>query len=207
MFHTLLWTAKHICSSNELYESEKAHLLQVFQELGYPKERLMHKVRQIEMPFFGPKLRRSTTKTCLSLPYVPGLTEDITRIIKKTTETHGLNDLDFSVTYRPISKLRSLLVSPYPRDPPGQCVYEATCSTCGKRYIGETGKLLESRIKSHSTAKNSSIREHEHCNFTWEMIARFHDINKRKIAEAFEISNKNPELNENIGVFRYCFKD
>ena len=106
-----------------------------------------------------------------------------------------------------MSKLRSLLVSPYPPDPPGQCVYEAKCTTCGKVYIGETGLFLESRKKSHMTAQNSAIRLHEHNDFTFTMVARAQNINRRKIHEAFEICDRKPELNETNGVFRFCFQD
>ena len=115
--------------------------------------------------------------------------------------------MDTTVGYRPTSKLKRLLVKPYPRDPPGQGVYEAKCTDCSQVYIGETGLKLESRIKSHSTSKNSSVRQHVHGQgkFDFALINRCHNTNARKIVEAFEIKKRKPELNENAGVFNYVF--
>ncbi len=110
-----------------------------------------------------------------------------------------------------MSKLRRLLVSPYPRDPPGQGVYEAKCKDCDKVYIGETGLRMETRIKTHSKGINSAIRKHAHARkaceeaFDFAMIRRCHNKNLRKIVEAAEIKKRTGLLNENKGVDSYLF--
>ena len=205
IFRTLLWNAKNICSTQELYLAEKRHLLAVFQELGYPLKRLLHQVRNIESPVSKERTGKSDY-TNLSLPYVPGLTEKNARTIKNALQLHGVQDLDYTITHRPISKLRSLLVHPYPKDPPGQCVYEAKCNLCEKTYIGETGLLLSSRIKSHKSQSNSALKLHEHSDFKFTMVSRCHNMSRRKITEALAIRDQNPDLNRKDGTILTCFK-
>ena len=206
VFRTLLWSAKHICSSQTLYEREKAHLLQVFTELGYPYNRLQWVIKKIENPISGPRNKSNAVNLCL--PYIEGTSEKVASLWKKLVKKYELSDVQTSITYQPMSKLKSLLVKPYKKDPDGQCVYRATCQNCGKVYIGETGLLLSSRQKSHALSQNSALREH--CSgvtgFSFEMIARSHNASRRKIRESLEIHENNPELNENTGIFPYIFK-
>ena len=107
------------------------------------------------------------------------------------------------------------MLHPYEKDPQGQCVYEATCKNCGKRYVGETGLLLETRKKSHASSKNSALKNHN-CSdvsskssdlhlFEFAQIGKCHNTNRRKIFESIEIQERKPELNENNGVFSYIY--
>ena len=41
------------------------------------------------------------------------------------------------------------------------CVYEITCSQCGRRYVGSIVRSLRERIKEHTeSGRGSTIREH-----------------------------------------------
>jgi len=57
-----------------------------------------------------------------------------------------------STTFKPHSTLRKSLVHPkdkrQPLDTTG-CVYEIDCQNCDFSYVGETGRLLHTRIKEH----------------------------------------------------------
>ncbi len=237
IFHTLLWSARHICSSPALYSAEKEHLLTTFTELGYPRNRLLQRVKRVENPAFGPRNKRNSID--LILPYVSKTSEKIAQAWKKSSQNYGFDNLDVSVVYRPNSKLRNLLVNPYPRDPPGQCVYEAKCNSCYKKYVGETGLLLETREKTHKTSKNSAVSIHarsckddsqkppqnsQDCaavrddiqrtatapraaTFDFSQISRCHHANKRMILESLEIKERKPALNENKGFSGYVFTD
>ncbi len=204
-FHSLLWTAKRICSKNPVdYNREKLHLLSVFIELGYPINRLNQIVQKIDHP--KPKIPRVENTVNMTLPYIAGVSEQIARAWKNTAKEHGLQ-IPTSVGYQATNKLKRLLVQPYPSDPPGQGIYEAKCTVCGKTYIGETGNFLESRIRTHKSAKNSSVKGHTHgiSAFDWQFLARCHNNNKRKILEGFTIRKNHPELNKNTGVDSYIF--
>ena len=88
-------------------------------------------------------------------------------------------------------------------------IYELTCNECQHKYIGETGRVLSTRVKEHRNLKKSdnpsAVAEH--------MIATGHsfpDENikvlttedsfwKRKIKEAIQIRRGRPELNRDQG--------
>ncbi len=205
IFHSLLWTAKRICTNRPSdYEQEKQHLLTVFLELGYPRNRLQYIIQKVDNPH--PKSEKVEDSINLVLPYIPGVSEQFGRAWKNTAKDFGLK-IPTGVGYRAIGKLKSLLVKPYPRDPPGQGVYQSTCKKCGDSYIGETGLLLESRQKTHSTQKNSAIKGHAHDAFDWEFIKRSHNANERKIYESLLIRKSRPKLNRNSGIDPYVFID
>ena len=95
----------------------------------------------------------------ISIPYVEGLSEDISRICRK---------FNIRTFFKTVTSIRTLLV--HPKDPiqkekRTRVVYEVPCS-CGKVYIGKTIRTLETRIKEHKKAcreadySKSAIAEH-----------------------------------------------
>ena len=69
-----------------------------------------------------------------------------------------------------------LLANPLPPDLQSKVIYKVPCS-CGKAYIGETTRRLETRLKEHKDAcikqvtDKSAIAEHawnSHCPIKWE---------------------------------------
>ncbi|XP_070518870.1 uncharacterized protein [Cardiocondyla obscurior] len=100
---------------------------------------------------------KETTKTVV-LPYIQDIIERISKVLSK----HNLK-----VIYKPQRKIHQLLPNPKdqrPRlDKPG--VYKIPC-TCGKVYIGETGRKISTRIKEHQRCvkfryfSQSTLAEH-----------------------------------------------
>ena len=95
------------------------------------------------------------------LPYVAGVSERI----RKACQDFGIRAV-FGPT------LRSLLTKakdPLPTEKQSNVVYEVPC-TCGKVYIGETKRRLETRLKEHKDASaksltdRSAIAKHAHAN-------------------------------------------
>ena len=93
------------------------------------------------------------------LPYVAGVSERIRKVCQ---------DFNIRTVFRSGPTLRSLLTrakDPLPIDKQSNVVYEVPC-TCGKVYIGETKRRLETRIKEHKDAcvkcltDKSAIAEH-----------------------------------------------
>ncbi len=160
-----------------------------------------------------PKDEKDTPRIVLSLPYIPKVSEAISRswhrcskILKKPINT--------AIAYKPVNKLRSTLCNLYDKTNDRQGVYRATCGTCSSFYIGETSLLLKSRIASHKQrSSNSAVRKHETTSghkfddFKWEMITTEANINKRMIKEAFVIKEERPDLNRMNGVDFYTFID
>ena len=79
-------------------------------------------------------------------------------------------------------------------------MYHIHCEQCDK-YVGETSRLLETRVKEHLSRKSSAI--HEHCQLTGhpvdatktKILATENDTFKRRIKEAIEIRLRKPVLN------------
>ena len=135
----------------------------------------------------------------VSLPYVPGLSEELQRIFK----AH-----DTPTYHKPINSLRSQLVRP--KDPSAkekQCgvIYEVTCSTCHQQYVGETARPLGTRFKEHLTQPSSAVLEHtKRTGHQFSMddvkiITREDHFTRRKIKEALAIHKKTPVLNRDKG--------
>ncbi|KAJ8937150.1 hypothetical protein NQ318_006350 [Aromia moschata] len=96
------------------------------------------------------------------LPYVSGVTDNL----KKT-----LSKKNIGVRFRTVKKIQQEL--PSNKDPVPRLltkgVYELKC-TCGKSYIGQTGRSIQCRIKEHQRhtrlghTDKSAIAEHFHTN-------------------------------------------
>ena len=77
------------------------------------------------------------------LPLVQGLSERVTRVLKK----HG-----FSTALKPRRTLRNLLVHPKDKLVTKQkagAIYEISCVDCHKSYICETGRPFGVRLLEH----------------------------------------------------------
>ena len=60
----------------------------------------------------------------------------------------------FSTSLKPHATIRKALVHPKDKRDPlqtAEAVYEIPCKSCPKTYIGETGRLLSTRVKEHKT--------------------------------------------------------
>ena len=83
------------------------------------------------------------SKGLVVIPYVEGLSEKASRVFKK----HG-----YATAMKPHTTLRQLLVHPKDKRNPRQTtdiVYEIPCHGCPKSYIGESGRLLDTRLNKH----------------------------------------------------------
>ena len=74
------------------------------------------------------------------LPYVRGVSEKLARIFKKRK---------ISSSMKPHTKLRALLVHPKDKTDPKEGVYTIDCTGCEKKYVGETKRKLQVRVKEH----------------------------------------------------------
>ena len=136
----------------------------------------------------------------IALPYIKGVSESLTRVFKK----QGVHTY-----HKPINTLRSILVHPKDKTPKEQqagTVYHIPCKSCPDTYIGETARLLATRMEEHKKNNSSAINEH----FTktghtinWadtKIIDRDSNTVRRKIKEAICIRKMKPTLNRDQGL-------
>ena len=110
--------------------------------------------------------------------------------------------------HKPFSSLRSQLVQVKDKtENLKKCgtVYHIHCKQCDKDYVGETSRLLETRVKEHLSRNSSAV--HEHCNLTGhsvdfsktKVLDTENNTFKRRIREAIEIRIRKPSLNRDNG--------
>ena len=98
-------------------------------------------------------------KSFASLPYIKGVTEPLTRVLKKH---------DVTVVNKPFTTLQQQFPAPKFRpsmESQTNVVYKIPCTNCSWCYIGETGRAFNTRIKEHlrntkTAAKGSRIANH-----------------------------------------------
>ena len=86
------------------------------------------------------KEKEEKNKGMVVLPYVSGVSEKLARIFKKRK---------ISSAMKPHTKLRALLVHPKDKTDPKEGVYTIECTGCEKKYVGETKRKLQVRVKEH----------------------------------------------------------
>jgi len=110
--------------------------------------------------FFNLVEPSESRKSFASLPYVKGVTEPLTRVLKKH---------DISVINKPMTTLQQQQF-PAPKFRPApdsqtNVGYKIPCADCSWCYIGETGRAFNTRRKEHirnikTAAKGSKIANH-----------------------------------------------
>ena len=82
------------------------------------------------------------------------------------------------------------------------CVYEVTCSPCGRRYIGSTTRPLHERIREHTTTgRGSTVHSHlldcgeGEARVLVRILAKEKDAINARLREAIAIKKRSPELN------------
>ena len=137
---TLMKRAEVMVTRPDCRRKQMAHVQDALMTNGY--KQWMFKVPR-------PKQQQSITSTGtrpninVGLPYMQGTSEALTPVFK----THAVG-----TCHRPINTIRSILVHPKDKTPDAQkCgqVYQVECPKCPLTYIGETGRMLATRMKDH----------------------------------------------------------
>ena len=85
----------------------------------------------------------------MTVPYVKGLSEAFTRILK---------GYSISTAAKPHTTVRNILVHPKDRigdEEKSEMIYKIPCRNCERVYIGEIGTPLGTRVKEHSKEVDS----------------------------------------------------
>ena len=145
--------------------------------------------------------KKFDARSCISLPYIKGLSESITRSINK-------NGCD--VLYTIPKKLDTLIkrgkdkIDTIKRT---DVVYKIECENCNATYIGQTKRHLGTRMKEHNcnikkditshsvVSLHRTLNDHE---FRWNSPTILHqekNTRKREIAEMFYIKRHSNAIN------------
>ena len=213
---SLFHRASVVCRDENDLRKEQEHLVTVLKYNGYPewfinKGRLRsekkHSVdNQDKSDNTNSANGNVKHKSFVVMDYIRGLSERIRDILK----CRGVQ-----VYFKSSNTLRKLLVSPKDKDPiwvKQDVIYNIPCSygSCSSSYIGETGRILEERIKDHVTDQNSAIRKHhldtqhplpEPTDKDIKILGTEPNAFKRRVKEAIFIKANNPDLNQNVGKF------
>ena len=96
------------------------------------------------------------------LPYTAGVSENIRRVCRR---------FGIKVVFRSSHSLRSMLTKvkdALPMEKQANVVYRIPCS-CGKAYIGETKRRLETRLREHQDAcRTQSLQKSAVAEHAWE---------------------------------------
>ena len=137
---------------------EEEHLTTTFKQKGYPLPFIRAISSSIQKPSTPPeesdeepddeRSQEDERKPPLAvIPYVSGVSERIRKACGK---------FDLWVVFKSGPTLRSLLTKvkdPLPKEKLADVVYQIPCQ-CGKVYVGETQRRLETRVKEHRDACN-----------------------------------------------------
>ena len=179
---------------------ERDHVKAVLQDNGYqpwifklPKPKEKTPTDDVSKEAMG--------KIPVCLPYLRGLSEKLSNIFRE----HGINTY-----HKPVNTIKSMLPSPKDKAPDSaKCgiIYEVNCPQCQDTYVGETGRILNTRVKEHLNPKRVPTAIGDHIKDTGHMIspsdfkvvAREEMELRRKIREAIEIRERRPRMNRDTG--------
>ena len=138
--------ARNVTSSQDNLQMEEIHLAKVLKQNGYPGAFIRSYCQPLQQE--GPQEPSSEEgeqPPLAVLPYTAGVSENVKRVCQK---------FGMKVVFRSSHSLRSMLTKvkdALPMEKQANIVYRIPCS-CGKAYIGETKRRLETRLKEHRDA-------------------------------------------------------
>ncbi len=180
----LFLRAQRICSTENLLLKENSTIISELQMNGYPLKLIKSVMSQ------GNATRKEWTKT-ISIPYVPGKSEAIRRILNKVNIQVALS------SQNPLGKALSKVKDDIPMEDQGNLIYKLSCNDCDAVYVGETSRALADRIREHR-ALHTKFQKIWLNSPTWKEVQRepFKPLNTRTAS----ILN-NPKFCQRTGIF------
>ena len=196
--------ARDISSTDSSLKAEKKVLSSDFKMCGYPDWAIQSGNAPANIGRVNTNQDKDV-KGFMSIPYVKGVSEPISRILHST----GLE-----VAMRPCRTLRQSLVHPKDKDEDQDkagVVYKIKCNDCDAAYVGHTGRHLRERMKEHRRAfekgnsLESGVAEHAMTSghsIDWkpEILDREAYQNRRLIKESLHIKQQAPSMNRETGI-------
>ena len=194
---SLTHRATTITTRPEDLDTEMHHLRKVLKVSGYPD--WVHHAPSCRKKSPHPSSERKTKSLGhVTLPYVGGVTEALSRKMRK---------LGITTHARPLDTIRRRLVAAKDKDDTTELcgvVYHLECANCDNQYIGETERPFKKRL---SEPKRDSSPVGLHMKATGHHLAedktRILDRDdrwfQRGVREAIHIRSRSPSLNRDQG--------
>ena len=174
-FHALINRLINLPLKKEEYNKELNTIIAIAVNNGYQKQdimRILHRKRQQrwnkEFLHKGSNYRK--TEKWISIPFSEEISEKAKKIIKNREGTN--------VTFNNQRNLGSILINTKKQKSEDKLensgVYEIECS-CGKKYIGQTGRTVRVRTKEHMA--NTRLQKRGHSSISDHLINDNHDAN------------------------------
>jgi hypothetical protein len=146
VLNTMATRAARISDEDHLKE-EIDHLTKVFKNIGYRDRDIAKAMDKKDKKAHTQNDQTSNLKAFL--PYIRGVTDKIAKVLKRK---------EIKTNFKPLITIRQRMKSV--KDPidqkQGKGIYKVSCS-CGKCYIGETGRSFQVRIKEHEADIRNNI--------------------------------------------------
>ena len=150
---TLMHRCETITSEEGDKKEEVEHLREALRVCGYPSWALNKVTDSCKKKKNKKKTNDRNYRSQVVIPYVEGVSERVHRVLKK----YGV-----ATAMLPHTTLRRLLVHPKDKvelEEQGELVYQIPCKNCGAEYIGETGRLLKTRLEEHRKDVDNTKKE------------------------------------------------
>lgn len=129
-----------------------------------------------------------------NVPYVRNVSERF---------RHCVESLDLRLSYTGVNNLRRFIKvwkDRLQKDSRSNVVYKINCMDCDASYVGQTGRLLKTRIKEHKRDLTSVIADHRELDHTFdfdgvEILDEEAYLGKRLISEMIYIKRQKNALN------------
>jgi hypothetical protein len=174
-------------------DKETDHLTKTFKNIGYKHKDIKNAInRALEKTHDKPTIPKDQNPNRdACLPYIQGVTDRIARVLSKK---------EIKTSFKPLETIKHNMRSVKDKIDPhkGKGIYKIECS-CGKCYIGETGRSFQIRIKEHgadiknerictSALAEHSLKTRHHIRLEdTKILAKENHLFKRRIREAIEI--------------------
>ena len=204
---SLVTRAKRLCSDENALDLELKHIRDELTDNDYPSTFIDKIITQTRRKESDPVLTPKATPVRTTIPYWPGLSEQLGRILRQA---------DIQTVYSCTRSLRHLLIkNRQPVDAMNRkhVVYSIPCKDCDKIYVGQTNRMLKTRLKEHMNdcrvmTKRTALVEHvideEHRpNFPECGILQSKPLYYQRIfSEAWHIAKENAIANKKSGELR-----
>ncbi|XP_044751504.1 uncharacterized protein LOC123312424 [Coccinella septempunctata] len=197
-------------SDSKFREETTQKVCKILRENNYPKyiiQRVVNKAKEKVMCTRNniQQKNKETTQYC-RFPFIPGLSQKISRIFKRINCTCAFYNKTTTKKY--FTQLKDSV----PTNLQSSVVYNIPCSNCDKAYIGQTKQLLKDRIRQHKTDSNNithkektaltshTFKEGHKFNFEETTILDHENNNyRRNISEMIHITlNKTVNYREDV---------
>ena len=201
---TELYRAKQI-SSDFNYELER--ITKKFLDAGYPKHFIAATIKEFstqstDTDLIPHWLFEDRQTVLIRLPFCETNEKDAQKFTAKLT-SFTKNKFQFRIIWN-TKKIRSLFPLKDRNQHRSCVIYEGTCTTCSKKYIGETERNAAIRWTEHNTPSTKSdpakhLLAHPDHTFTWTIIASAPKNEfRRRILEHLHIAKYRPTINEQL---------